>query len=66
MMGPGIVGPGNFPIRDLKTRPKNVGRVRNPVGKYEMGKARATSSDYNVEKPTRVDATVRTADKDVS
>ena len=66
-MGPGIVGPGSYPIRDLKSRPERVGRVRNPAGKFEIGKMRnVRSSDFEVEKPTRVNATVRTADKDVS
>ena len=67
MMGPGIVGPGSFPIRDPKTRPQKQGRVHNPVGNYEIGKTRFPrgNNPFDVERPTRVNATVRTAEKDV-
>lgn len=33
--GPGIVAPGDFPIRDPRQRPRMVGRVVNPVGYME-------------------------------
>ena len=66
-MGPGIVGPANFPIRDPKSRPMNQGRIKNPRGKdFEMGGRITTfrKNDMAVERPTGVTATVRTSERD--
>ena len=61
-MGPGIVGPGSYPIRDPKTRPERVGRIFNTAGKYDMGRVKwAGQTPFAVERATRVNATQRTS-----
>lgn len=63
--GPGLMAPGDFPIRDPRQRPRMVGRVVNPVGFMERAngdtgvggfdkasKLPAHGSAQSVEKPT--------------
>lgn len=64
----GLMAPDGFPVRDPKSRPKNVGRVVNPVGWPEMGGLTSAGkwpggNSMEVEKPTRVRAAHSSARK---
>ena len=58
----GLVQPGSFPIRDVKSRPQKNGRILNPVGYPEMGgltgpgKWPNGSNPFAIERPTSVRA----------
>lgn len=63
-MGPGVVGPSGFPIRDVKKRPQSVGRIWNNAGKWEIGATPATlpgPGAFKVERPTNVKSTKSTS-----
>jgi hypothetical protein len=79
-MGPGVVQPENFPIRDPRDPLQVHGRIVNQVRYPEMGgmngsdkwtgkpsieEKNTRENDFRVESPTKVRAAKKSSDHDV-